>query len=209
MSNDERISKNKKRYFTLNYGNLTEQNLKELVQGFARSKIVVAETISSNRARKVNGELQKTAQFVFENGQSVTIAVGEQGDVLSTKLNAKVVPINDLSTITAYSKEVAALVVANEPRYEKVLARKAKAAIKDASSVKPASRSIATRIEEAKSTLAQAEKNLSAAKEEQELASTVKGMADGVAGGIAKEIEALRKVESKLMKEIEQLGGEY
>ncbi|MGL4639197.1 MAG: hypothetical protein ACRCVX_05635, partial [Shewanella sp.] len=113
MSNDERVSSNKKRYFTLNYGNLTEQNLKELVQGFARNKLVVAETISSNRARKVNGELQKTVQFVFENGQSVTIAVGEQGDVLSTKLNAKVMPINNLATISAYTKEVSDLVIAN------------------------------------------------------------------------------------------------
>lgn len=161
---DERFSQNKKRYFTLDFSNVTEAGLKDLITSFNKAKAKVVETIASNRKAKKDGLFQKRAQFIFENGQSVTVTVGEQGDIVQTKLNTTVIPVSDSGTIDAYAKDVVMTMDKNQVSFEKALARKAAAAIKDTSDVKPASRPLAARIAEVQSAISAANSNIDAEK---------------------------------------------
>ena len=161
---EERLRQNKKRYFTLDFSNVTEAGLKDLITSFNKAKAKVVETIASNRKAKKDGLFQKRAQFIFENGQSVTVTVGEQGDIVQTKLNTTVIPVSDSGTIDAYAKDVVMTMDKNQVSFEKALARKAAAAIKDTSDVKPASRPLAARIAEVQSAISAANSNIDAEK---------------------------------------------
>lgn len=204
---DERFSKNGKRYFTLDFDQVTEMGLKGLIQSFNKAKAKVVEVIASNRKVKKDGNFQKKAQFIFENGQSVTITVGELGDIAQTMLNSTVIPVSDSGTMDAYVKDVISSMDKNQIKFEKALARKAAAAIKDTSDVKPISRPLSVRIAEVGEAIAAVNGNLDAEKKRLEKArKKAQEEADNLAK-IQANITALKSEESELIKAIEAKGG--
>lgn len=146
---NKKYDKEKGSYFTLDFSNITETGVKELTTSFNRSKAKVVEVIASNRAGKKNGEAQKKATFIFENGQAVTVWFNAGGNVFQTKLNSTIVPISNQKTVSAYCREIASLMVKNQEKFEKALARKAAGAIKNTSQVKTARKTIDQQINEA------------------------------------------------------------
>lgn len=204
---DERFSKNGKRYFTLDFDQVTEAGLKSLIQSFNKAKAKVVEVIASNRKVKKDGNFQKKAQFIFENGQSVTITVGELGDVAQTMLNSTVIPVSDSGTMDAYAKDVVTAMDKNQPKFEKALARKAAAAIKDTSDVKPISRPLSVRIAEVGQAIAAANSNLDAEKKRLERARASAQVESDNLAKVQTRLNTLKSEESELIKEIEAKGG--
>lgn len=202
---DERFSQNKKRYFTLDFSNVTEAGLKDLITSFNKAKAKVVETIASNRKAKKDGLFQKRAQFIFENGQSVTVTVGEQGDIVQTKLNTTVIPVSDSGTIDAYAKDVVMTMDKNQVSFEKALARKAAAAIKDTSDVKPASRPLAARIAEVQSAISAANSNIDAEKLRLAAANNVLNKNNSELEALKTKLGSLKSEENGLVEAIRTL----
>ncbi|HDS1207885.1 TPA: hypothetical protein QDZ84_002912 [Shewanella algae] len=204
---DQLHSKNKQRYFTLDFEPLTEKGgLKPLLTAFNRIS-EVAEVVSSNRAGRKDGMKQKTAQFIFINGQSVTITVSETGDVTQTKLNTVVIPVNAMRTVDAYAKEVCQKMEANQPKFDKALARKAAAAIKDASKVKPASKTLKQQLVEANEALVTANRNIDSERSRLETLKNDKAGADSEIEKLRLQLSALKTEENQIVEAIESLGG--
>lgn len=204
----ELFSKNGRRYMTLDYDNLTESGIKELTQAFAKEKEKVVEVIASNRKAKKDGQFQKKIQLIFENGQAITITVGEQGDIAQTKLNATVIPIQSAPTVKAYARDVTIAMARNQLKFEKALARKAAAAIKDTSNVKPANRSLDARIQEAKVAVIAANSNLEAERKRLALAKDSASKATSELDRLKTKLSALKSEEDGLIKAIQDKGGD-
>lgn len=204
---DERFSQNKKRYFTLDFDQVTEAGLKDLIQSFLKAKAKVVETVASNRKVKKDGHFQKKVQFIFENGQSITLIIGELGDVAQTKLNSTVIPVSDSGTMDAFTKDVASAMEKNQPKFEKALARKAAAAIKDTSDVKPASRPLTARIEEVNAAIKAVNDNLDAERKRLAKARDNVQSATSDLANLKTKLSALKSEESGLISAIEANGG--
>lgn len=204
--NDERYSKNGAKYVTFDFANVTEKGLKKLITAFEKNDCVVANVDAANRTTKKDGLATKKAVFTFENGQSVTITLGDQGDVIETRLNATVLPVKDLSTVEKYAKEVAGKVAANQQRFDDSLAKKAKKVI-DTSDKKPASKTILGRIMEAKSAQTTAQENVNRLKSAIATAQNSKTDADSKLSALKKELDVERETTNRLIEEIEHLGG--
>jgi hypothetical protein len=202
---DERFSQNNKRYFTLDYDNATETGLKPLIAAFKKAGDNIIEVVASNIKERKNGDLQKTAQFIFDNGQSVSIAIGELGDVAQTKLNSSIIPISDSGTIDAYAQGVSMAMSKNQVKFEKALARKAAAAIKDTSKVKPASRSIGVRVMEAKQALSAATSNLDAERKRLAEVNLNKNKNSEELDRLKLQLSAAKSEENALAEQISQL----
>lgn len=204
---DQLHSKNKNRYFTLDFDPLTENGgLKPLLTAFNRIS-EVAEVVSSNRVVRKDGMKQKTAQFIFINGQSVTVTVSETGDITQTKLNTAVIPVNSMRTVDAYAKEVGQKMDANQSKFDKALARKAAAAIKDASKVKPASKTIKQQLIEANEALVTANRNIASERSRLETFKVKKAGVDAEIEQLQLKLNALKGEENQLVEAIESLGG--
>jgi hypothetical protein len=102
---------------------------------------------------KRDGLFVKKAKFFFENGQTMTIFVGDQGDVYQWTLNTTKQPIPSAKNEAQLAKEMTKLMDRNQKKFDKQQARKAAKALKDTSGTKPASRALGKRLEEAQSML--------------------------------------------------------
>lgn len=204
---DERISQNKKQYFTVNFDQVTEAGLKDLIQSFMKAKAKVVEVVASNRKEKKDGQHQKRVQLIFSNGQSVRIAIGDQGDVIQTKLNNSIIPISSAATSDIYARDVVMAMEKNQPTFEKALARKAAAAIKDTSDVKPASRPLAARIEEVSAAIKAANDNLDV--ERKRLAKALDNVTASTneLESLKSTLTALKSEENQLVEAIKSGGG--
>lgn len=203
---DERFSQNGAKYFTLDFANVTEKGLKKLISAFEKNDCSVANVDATNRTTKKDGLATKKVVLTFENGQSVTITLGDQGDVIETKLNATVLPVKDLSTVEKYAKEVSGKVAANQQRFDDSLAKKAKKVV-DTSDKKPASRTIEARLVEAKGAQATAQENVNRLKSAIATAQNSKTTADSKLDALKKELDVERATTNRLIEEIEHLGG--
>lgn len=204
--NDERFDNKGVKYFTLDFSNVTEAGLKKLIAAFGKNNCKVVNVDATNRTTKKDGLATKKTVLTFENGQSVTITLGDKGDVIETKLNATVLPVKDLSTVEKYAKEVAGKVAANQQRFDDSLAKKAKKVI-DVSDKKPASKTLLGRIVEAKSAQATAQENVNRLKSAIATAQNGKTEADSQLSALKKELDVERETTNRLIEEIEHLGG--
>jgi vacuolar-type H+-ATPase subunit I/STV1 len=205
--NDERFSQNKKRYFTVDFDNATERGLKPLIKAFEKAGAVIAETVADNTSKRQDGQLQKKAQFIFNNGQSIVVLIADTGDITQTKLNSTIVPVRDLSSIDNYARELANLMSNQQARFDKALARKAAAVIKDTSNVKPATRSFNARIVEAMQAVDSATSNLEA--ERKRLDQNRKASATNTSEleKLKMKLSALKSEENSLVEAILAKGG--
>lgn len=206
---DERYSQNKAEYFTLDFDNVTEKGLKKLITSFKKAGQTVAAVEATNRTITKDRMATKKALLRFEGGQSITITLGDHGDVIETKLNATIVPVQALKTMDAYAKEVAAKVVANQSRWDNSLARKAIRKVDtDASKKKPAGRTIQARIIEAKNANASARTNVATLTTRIHELQTSSASRTSELDGLRKKLELERTTTNELIQQIEALGGE-
>lgn len=206
---DERFSQNGAEYFTLDFDNVTETGLKKLIASFAKQGQKVAEIEATNRIIRKDRLATKKATLRFEGGQSVTITLGDQGDVIETKLNATIIPVQAMKTPDAYAKEVAGKVAANQARWDNSLAKKAvKKLDPDASKKKPAGRTIQARIIEAKAANAGARANVATAQARMTELQTKGATSTAELETLRKKLDVEKTTTNQLIEQIEALGGE-
>lgn len=203
---DERYSQNRATYFTLDFGNITEKGLKKLIDAFRKAGQTVANVDATNRVIKKDRLATKKFAFRFENGQSITVTVGDQGDIIETKLNATIIPVKSMDTMTGYAKEVGQKMQANQVRFDKSLARKTKQVV-DTSATKPAGRTIQARLIEAEIANSAASSNAELAKAKlAELESKVAQNQSNLTDLKAK-LAVERATTNDLIQQIEAAGG--
>jgi hypothetical protein len=116
--------KDTKPYFTVNPETITKAGLRALIRAFSRHKQVLTAFEGNNKPKKRDGQLMKTATLYFDSGQSITLDVNGTGDVTQTKLNGRVIPVQQHTTVGHYAKEVAGIVAANQAVFSRSLAKK-------------------------------------------------------------------------------------
>lgn len=206
---DERYSQNKAEYFTLDFDNVTEAGLKKLIASFKKAGQKVVEVEATNRIVRKDRMATKKALLRFDGGQSITITLGDQGDVIETKLNTTIVPVQAMRTMDTYAKEVAAKVVANQARWDNSLARKAiKPVNPDESKKKPAGRTIQARIIEAKAANAGAKANVATLEARIADLQTATATSTTELESQRNKLELERATTNQLIQQIEALGGE-
>ncbi|HCG7330464.1 hypothetical protein P3551_21140 [Vibrio parahaemolyticus] len=160
MRNNSRFAKDQSHsYVVVDFDNVTENGLKKLINALKSAGVVVTDVEAPNRKIRKDGEQVKKAKFFFENGQSMTLFIGDSGDIFQMTLNATKQPIPSVKNERELAKEMARLMERNQSKFDKAIARKAANAVKDTSATKPASRSIAKRLEEANEAVATASGN--------------------------------------------------
>lgn len=206
---DERYSQNKAEYFTLDFDNVTEAGLKKLIVSFKKAGQNVAEVEATNRVYTKDRMATKKALLRFEGGQSVTITLGNQGDVIETKLNTTILPVQAMKTMDAYTKEVASKVVAGQARWDNSIARKAIRKVnQDESRKKPAGRTIQARIIEAKAANASARANVATIEARIAELQTAKATSTNELESQRNKLDLERATTNQLIQQIEALGGE-
>lgn len=205
---DDRFSKNKAEYFTLDFANVTERGLKKLIDAFSKHDQTIAEVEATNRITKKDRLSTKKALLRFANGQSITITVGDQGDVIETKLNATVVPIRAMDTLDAYAREVSGKLVANQDRWDKSVAAKAKKVIPTDTDKKPAARSIQARIIQAKADKEASQANVDTLQGKLNELQTKGADTKAELDALRKQLDQERATTNELIQQIEALGGE-
>ena len=145
---DDRFSRNKRQYFTLDFSNVTERGLQPLIKAITKTGQQVVEVNATNRTAKRAGLATKSAKVILASGQTVTVRIGQDGDIAQTLLGRTVIPVQAARTADDWAKDTVKHVQANQARFDKALARRLKTA-KDTSEVKPASRSLKARTAEA------------------------------------------------------------
>ncbi|CAH0543096.1 hypothetical protein [Vibrio marisflavi] len=146
--------KNNHDIVVVDFDNVTEKGLKKLISALKSAGAPVTDVEASNKKVRKDSLFVKKAKLHFENGQAMTLFIGDQGDIYQMTLNSTKQPIPSVKNERQLAKEMAKLLDRNQAKFDKAQARKAKKAIaKDTSDNKPASRSVAKRLEEAKTTL--------------------------------------------------------
>ncbi len=157
MSN---FSKNQNHgYVVVDFDNVNERGFKKLIKALKVSGPDVVDLQASNRPTRKDGQSVKSAKFFFENGQSMTLFIGSQGDIYQMTLNATKQPIPSVKNERELAKEMQRLMERNQKKFDRQQARKAKKVIKDTSASKPLSRALSTRLKEAQTTLADVKQN--------------------------------------------------
>lgn len=149
-------------YFTLDFYDLTEQGLRKLIRAFRSEGQNTTEFQEPSRAVRQDGQRIKAFKLFFDSGQSITVTVNETGDIVKTKLNSTIIPVDGKRSERDYAKDVANKIQRNQESFEKSLARKAARAIKNESNNRKASKTLMRRIEEAQEAHAAAKESLAA-----------------------------------------------
>lgn len=190
-------------YIAFDFDNFTEQGLRKVALEFAKNDTPVIQgddggyTITAtNKIKRTQGMPTKSAQFHFEDGQSATLVVNNEGSVFQVKLNTKIIPITNVGSFTKSIKEISNKVKANSKTFSKALARKAVKAhaadIGTGETPKRVGNSIPARLKAAKAALETARDDLaeaqSQAQEQQEKASQISGRLSQIKQKIQKEL---------------------
>lgn len=192
-------------YVVVDFDSVNERGLKKLITALKREGFEVVDLAATNKRTRRDGVPVKSAKFMFDNGQSMTLYIGSEGDIFQMTLNTTKQPIPSVSSERELAKEMGRLMQRNQAKFDKQQARKAKKVIKDTSGKKPLTRSLAARVKEAKSALSDVTENHTAL-------STALSAATEQLTELEQQSEALKlqlDAEKKETKELEQLleGG--
>lgn len=166
MRNNSRFAKDQSHnYVVVDFDNVTEKGLKKLINALKQAGAPVTDVEASNRKMRRDGEQVKKAKIFFENGQSMSLFIGDAGDIYQMTLNASKQPIPSVKSERQLAKEMTRLMQRNQKKFEKAQARKAAKAVKDTSTTQPASRSLAKKLSEANGALEAAQFNRDSAEE--------------------------------------------
>lgn len=192
-------------YVVVDFSNVTERGLKKLTNTLNSSGSTVIDIEANNRKTKKDGHSVKKAKFFFKNEQTMTLFIGDHGDIFQLSLNATKQPIPSVKNERELANEMIRLMDRNQAKFDKEQERKAKRKVaKDTSNHKPASRSISKRLDEAKATLNDIEANFS--KLNQIRDSSQKKLNN--AQKKIKELQATLKTEKQETKQLEKEIGE-
>lgn len=160
MRNNSRFATNQSHnYVVVDFDNVTEKGLKKLITALKSAGALVVSVDASNKKMKRDKETVKKAKLNFENGQAMTLYIGDEGDIYQMTLNATKQPIPSVKNERELAKAMFTLMDRNQAKFDKAVARKAAAPVKDESTSKPASKTLATKIKEASAALAIATSN--------------------------------------------------
>ncbi|WP_432773871.1 hypothetical protein [Vibrio parahaemolyticus] len=201
MRNTSRFAKDQSHnYVVVDFDNVTEKGLKKLITALKNAGSNVIDIEAPNKKMRRDGEVVKKAKLFFENGQAMTLFIGDEGDIYQMTLNNTKQPIPSVSNERELAKAMTQLMDRNQAKFEKAAARKAAKAVKDTSSTKPASRSISQRLNEAKTALSTAESNHANA---QSARDTAQSQLDAESTKLS-ELEAELEREKQETKELEE-----
>lgn len=141
-------------YVVVDFDNVTAKGLKSLLDALKRDGETVAEVEATNRKTKKDGLYIKRAKLVFENGQVITLFIGDQGDIYQMTMNGTRQPVPDATTERALAKELVTRLRKNQDKFDKSQLKKA-ARVKSTATNKPISRSLKARVTEARQQLSQ------------------------------------------------------
>lgn len=136
-------------YLVLDFNNLSEKGLRKLIEEFKKKEQVLVDLQSDNRTTRKDRQLIKKFIMFFNSGQSVTVSVNETGDIVQTKLNSTIMPVNSPKNEREYASDVTKLIERNQARFEESLAAKAQRAIKDTSRKRTAKKTATQLLNEA------------------------------------------------------------
>lgn len=203
MRNNSRFAKDQSHnYVVVDFDNVTERGLKKLINALKSAGAAVTDIEASNRKTRKDGEQVKKAKFFFENGQSMTLFIGDAGDIFQMTLNATKQPIPSVKNERQLANEMVRLMERNQAKFNKAVARKAAKAVKDTSATKPASRSLSKRLGEANKAVEVAQSNRENAKEAHDRTKDELNRANEKASqldeALAKELDETKKLEQQL-----------
>lgn len=198
-------SQNNKVYHVLDFDNVNEKGLKALSKSFEKEGDEVTGISATNRAQKVDGLQVKTAELFFLNGQKAQVRIGDQGDIISVKLNGKVIPFSAknekdfvLSLVDSMKR--------NQKAFNKSLAKKAAKLDGGTAQRQPANRNQAARIKEIDELIAEAKKQLEEAKAKlSELEATRADLRESI-NELKDKITKMEKTIDGLNADIQRLG---
>lgn len=141
-------------YVVVDFDNVTEKGLKPLIDGLKRAGQTVESVEATNRKTRRDGLYVKKAKLVFENGQSITLFIGDQGDIYQMTVNGKKHPVPSVKSERELSRELAKILESGQARFDKSQQKKA-GNVKSTAASKPITRSLKKRAEEARSQIAE------------------------------------------------------
>lgn len=140
-------------YVVIDFEDVSENGLKKLSQALKKSGAEVVSIDATNRKVRRDGLFVKKAVLNFENGQSITLFVGDQGDIYQLSLNGTKQPVPDAKTEAELAKKLAAMLKRNQDKFDKSLLKKQQRP--KPTGERPLNRSLSTRSAEAEKAVTQ------------------------------------------------------
>lgn len=191
-------------YVVVDYDNVTERGLKSLVDALKRAGEPVTDIQADNKPKRKDSQRVKQAKFFFENGQTMTLFIGSEGDIYQLQLNSTKQPLPDATSERELAKDMANMLNRNQAKFDKQQARKANKAVKDTSTSKPLTRSVSKRLDEAKASLSALQENQSAITSSLDAANTQGASMDSEIERLTAELAAEKAETKDLEKQIEE-----
>lgn len=141
-------SKNKKSYAVFKAGNFNEQGLKAFCSQLAKLDCAVADVSASNKPRKKDGRITKSAKLYFDNQQVIEIVIGEDGDIITLKVNNKAQPAGEPKRLSDFAKHISGLLKKGQNAFDASLAKRLTRIKTKTADKKPAAKSMKIRLEE-------------------------------------------------------------
>ncbi|MCR9320596.1 defense against restriction DarA-related protein [Vibrio alginolyticus] len=192
-------------YVVVDFNDVTERGLKSLITELKRAGEPVNDVQADNKARRKDMQQVKQAKFYFENGQSMTLFIGSEGDVYQLQLNSTKQPLPDATSDRELARDMASMLKRNQAKFDKQLARKANKAIKDTSNSKPLTRSVSKRLEEAKSSISALQENQQAVVTSLNAASQKSASMDEEIARLSETLAAEKTETQELEKQLEEV----
>ncbi|MDW1755345.1 hypothetical protein R7D64_20645 [Vibrio sp. Vb2535] len=192
-------------YVVVDFNDVTEHGLKSLITELKRAGEPVNDVQADNKARRKDMQQVKQAKFYFENGQSMTLFIGSEGDVYQLQLNSTKQPLPDATSDRELARDMASMLKRNQAKFDKQLARKANKAIKDTSNSKPLTRSVSKRLEEAKSSISALQENQQAVVTSLNAASQQSASMDEEIARLSETLAAEKTETQELEKQLEEV----
>lgn len=145
-------------YVVVDFDNVTERGLKSLTMALERAGSPVTDIEATNRKTRKDGLLIKKAKLFFENGQTATLFIGDQGDIYQLVVNGKRHPLPRAGNEREFARELDSILDRTQADFDKSQLRKTTPK-KNTSQTRPVSRSLKKRADEARSHIAAIEAN--------------------------------------------------
>lgn len=200
------MKSNRTPYLTFDFDDLTENGLKKLIAEFKKLKQGLVDFDSNNRVTRKDREKIKKFTLFFDSGQSVTVSINETGDIVQTKLNSTIIPIDSPRSERDYAADVVKMLERNQKRFDKSLARKAARAVKDESKKRTATKTATQILNEAKETHALAQESVKQLEQEKVNLHDALLAANNKAADYRSELEKEKATTNNLIEQLEQLG---
>lgn len=113
-------------YVVVDFDNVTERGLKKLTDQLNKSGAKVSSVEANNRKSRKDGLFVKRAKLNFENGQAITLSIGDQGDIYQMTLNGAKQPVPDAKNERDLAKNLSNTLEKNQKKFDKSLFKKMK-----------------------------------------------------------------------------------